>query len=70
MLESPLASGGEKEMQKSFQIANNIQDFEKIIILAVSSTWVEQNDGTEAAQLCFVHLHISHFVDELSENPE
>lgn len=37
-------------------------------VLPASGTWVEQDDGPEAAQLCFVHLHISHFIDELSEN--
>lgn len=36
----------------------------------VIETWVEQYDGSEAAQLCFVHLHISHFIDELRKNPK
>ncbi|KAF3839875.1 hypothetical protein F7725_018592 [Dissostichus mawsoni] len=35
-----------------------------------SGTWVEEDDGSEAAQLRFVHLHISHFIDELRENPK
>lgn len=37
---------------------------------AKSRTWVEEDDSSEAAQLCFVHLHISHFIDELGENPK
>lgn len=32
-------------------------------------TWVEENDGAQAAQLGFVHLHVSHLADELRQNP-
>lgn len=33
-------------------------------------TWVEKDNGSEAAQLRLVHLHISHFIDKLSEDPK
>lgn len=23
-------------------------------------TWIEQDDGSKAPQLCFIHLHVSH----------
>lgn len=32
-------------------------------------TWIKQDNCPETAQLCFVHLHISHFVNKLSKNP-
>lgn len=32
-------------------------------------TWVEKNDGSQAAQLSFVHLHVSHLAYELCQNP-
>lgn len=34
------------------------------------STWVKQDNGSKAAQLYFIHLHISHLIDKLSENSE
>lgn len=32
-------------------------------------TWVKEDDGPQAAQLCLVHLHIPHLIDQLRENP-
>lgn len=33
-------------------------------------TWIEENDCSKAAQLCLVHLHVSHFTNKLCQNPE
>lgn len=33
-------------------------------------TWVEENDGSKAAQLCLVHLHVSHLAYKLCQNSE
>lgn len=32
-------------------------------------TWVEEDDGSKAAQLCLVHLHVSHLAYKLCQNP-
>lgn len=40
------------------------------LISSMLSTWVKQDNGSKAAQLYFIHLHISHLIDELSENSE
>lgn len=32
-------------------------------------TWVEEDDGSKAAQLSFIHLHVSHFAYKLCQNP-
>lgn len=32
-------------------------------------TWVKENDGSQAAQLSFVHLHVSHLAYKLCQNP-
>lgn len=37
---------------------------------SAAGTWVEEDDGPEAAQLRLVHLHISHFIHQLRQNPE
>lgn len=33
-------------------------------------TWVEKDDGSEAAQLSLIHLHVSHLWHQLCEHPE
>lgn len=33
-------------------------------------TWVKEDDGSQAAKLRLIHLHISHFIDELGQDPE
>lgn len=40
------------------------------LISSMLSTWVKQDNGSKAAQLYFIHLHISHLIDQLSENSE
>lgn len=32
------------------------------------STWIEEHDGPEAAQLRLIHLHLAHLGDELGED--
>lgn len=32
-------------------------------------TWVEQDDGSKAAQLRFIHLHVPHLTHKLGQNP-
>lgn len=31
-------------------------------------TWIEQDDGSKAAQLCFVHLHVPHLAYKFCQN--
>lgn len=33
-------------------------------------TWIEQDDGSKAPQLCFIHLHVSHLWHQLCQDPE
>lgn len=35
----------------------------------VQVTWVEEDDGPQAAQLRFVHLHVFHLGDQLCQDP-
>ncbi len=31
-------------------------------------TWVEEDDGSQAAELCLIHLHIFHFGHQLCQD--
>lgn len=33
-------------------------------------TWVEEDDGSQAAQLCFIHLHVPHLAHQLRQHPD
>lgn len=33
-----------------------------------TTTWIKQDDGSQTAKLCLVHLHFPHLGDEFSED--